>query len=125
MSLQRIAITRLHELQTGDRIVEGMHTPDAEGLWVEREVPEPLPVVPGYYVAENPDYGSTVVVELLGVDGQWVDAGDRHYLVDREVQAMGKLVRLAPVAEVLRRVQSETEPDPVLDLIAREYGVTL
>lgn len=101
-------------------------------FWVREPPAPPLPTEPGYYAAQQPSYGETVVVELLRMPaGQWVDAGDRNYLDAAAVAAMGPLVRLEPRAvtakAVLDRVREE-RPDltgtmRVVELLACEFGV--
>lgn len=92
-----------------------------------------LPSEPGYYVPERPNYGGgAVVVELLhSPTGQWVDAGDRQYLVEADVVELGTLVRLEPRAitakAVLERVRENGFGVPgaggIYDKLALEFGV--
>ena len=86
----------------------GHEDSERERVW-HRPI-RPLPTVPGYYIAKDPSYGGTVVVELLGSPaGQWVDAGDRTYLQPDAVRDLGPLIRLAPVAEVLDAVDTASD----------------
>lgn len=101
MSTQDIEITDGGQLQPGDVILRVYEPgPPAVPTLVRREIPDPLPGRPGYYMAEEP-YGGPAVIELLNQpDGQWVDAGDRSYLTEEDVRALGPLRALIPVDEI-------------------------
>jgi hypothetical protein len=79
--------------------------------WVREAPTPPLPTRPGYYIAQNPEYGGTVVVELLAhPEGRWADAGDRKYLTEDDVRGLLPLRRLVPIENVIRYFRREADP---------------
>jgi hypothetical protein len=59
--------------------------------WRESE----LPKEPGFYLVNDPQYGTgPVVIELLGNGEQWIDCADRNYLTLTEVENLAPLTPL-------------------------------
>lgn len=130
MTDQQLTV-QARELQPGDVIVTPAAT-DADGIVVRRDVPDPLPTIPGYYVAEEPSNQlAPVVVELLNSPaGQWADAGAGHtYLTEDQVRALGPLAPLARVDEIIGAILGSPAlnggiPLETITDIAARYGVT-
>jgi hypothetical protein len=51
-----------------------------------------LPKLPGFYLVNDPDYGTgPIVIELLANGKQWIDCSDRRYLTLTEVENLAPL----------------------------------